>query len=57
MTFVFKAGAVNRPLPAFKAGLSRYEFQCGWCGESFMTAGLLVAHVRQERERCGNSAT
>ena len=58
MTFTLRLGVRERPLPQFQTAVGcRWEFECGWCQEKFMTAGELVAHVRQERERCGNSAT
>ena len=52
MSFVFKGGVVNRPLPLFKTATGcRWEYDCGWCGDKFMDAGQLVAHVKKERER------
>lgn len=50
MTFLLRLGVRERPLPRYQAGYSRWEFECGWCGDKFMTAGELVAHVAKERD-------
>ena len=51
MSFKVKLGCIERPLPVFKLNGCRWQYDCGWCGDVFMTPADLVRHVKKERAR------